>query len=368
MSVEDEVIRLRTYRGFRDDLGNATRGIYLAAGGGQVARGRLVTARAGLAELLGLPHGEQLEFVESAIQLARFVEQHFAAAVDEPEHRAEPSPRPAGPPRRPEEPRESVAGLSPADARAIAGRRPGVQVPVAHNPRTVEEIREWFWSVVNVPGYHKDTCWEWTGPVDGRAGGQVRRLSIRRSAFSSHRLAWAYVNGPIPADVRIYHTCLNPACCRPSHLYPKKLISTGLSQPRVTSNGTPESIHAVAGVINGAVGGTARETMPDLMIADLRSRWSRREFASVDAAADEYGISRSYCGKILRGKARVAASGARPIKMPPHKVAELYDRWDRGRYVSKAAAARAYGISTRYVSTLLRRKDNGGAAGVAVQI
>ena len=83
-----------------------------------------------------------------------------------------------------------------------------------------------FWSKVDRRG--PDDCWPWRrGLTDGY--GYVR---INSRAHRAHRIAWAYVNGPIPDTLELDHTCHNPQvcqlgsscphrrCCNPAHLRP----------------------------------------------------------------------------------------------------------------------------------------------------
>lgn len=72
-----------------------------------------------------------------------------------------------------------------------------------------------FWDRVDRSGGFF-ACWPWTGPLyrDGRGhvwyGGRLRR---------AHQVAWIEANGPIPEGQGVLHTCDNPPCCNPLHLF-----------------------------------------------------------------------------------------------------------------------------------------------------
>ena len=75
---------------------------------------------------------------------------------------------------------------------------------------TVEDL-ERFWSKVEVK---PNGCWEWTG---GKAHG-YGRFRLGRALFFAHRISFLVHNGkePIP---KALHTCDNPPCCNPEHLF-----------------------------------------------------------------------------------------------------------------------------------------------------
>jgi hypothetical protein len=70
-----------------------------------------------------------------------------------------------------------------------------------------------FWSRVKQSG--PDECWEWQGPCYGKGYGHFR-WGGRNQPTS--RVAWTITNGD-PGELWVLHTCDNPACCNPDHLF-----------------------------------------------------------------------------------------------------------------------------------------------------
>lgn len=74
---------------------------------------------------------------------------------------------------------------------------------------------DYFWNKVDKRG--ADECWPWKGGVDLDGYGQSCYKYRNQRA---HRLAWEVVNGrPVPSGLNVCHSCDNPPCCNPGHLW-----------------------------------------------------------------------------------------------------------------------------------------------------
>jgi hypothetical protein len=88
-------------------------------------------------------------------------------------------------------------------------------LPIAVRERDLRPLPERFWSRVDTSG-GLWACWPWTR---GRNGAGYGLISQQHRDVSAHRLSWELANGPIPPGLYVCHTCDNPPCCNPSHLF-----------------------------------------------------------------------------------------------------------------------------------------------------
>jgi hypothetical protein len=59
-------------------------------------------------------------------------------------------------------------------------------------------------------------CWPWRLRLNTGGYGDASYAGKRMNAS---RVAWAVTNGEIPAGMVVCHSCDNPSCCNPSHLF-----------------------------------------------------------------------------------------------------------------------------------------------------
>lgn len=108
-------------------------------------------------------------------------------------------------------PAHHVECASPT-SRYLAG--PTTSEDAAMNGTDREHLLARFWAKVN----KTDTCWLWTGSINKRGYGRVRRGGKVGRIILAHRYAYEASIGPIPAGLVIDHVCRVKHCVNPSHL------------------------------------------------------------------------------------------------------------------------------------------------------
>lgn len=129
----------------------------------------------------------------------------------------------------------------------------------------------------------EDGCWVWTGATRDRLGYGV--FSIFNGYQAAHRFSWQWHRGPIPSNMVVCHTCDNPPCCNPDHLF----LGT------VADNNRDCRDKGRMPPVRGERHGCAKLT--EEKVRDIRTlRISRKEFS------DLYGVSTSVISSVLNGR------------------------------------------------------------------
>lgn len=95
---------------------------------------------------------------------------------------------------------------------------------------------ERFWSKVDKT--EATGCWPWLGAKDQHGYGNFK---VGRQVTKAHRVAFALHSGVWPDALMVCHSCDNPQCCNPDHLW------TGTNQDNqidcVTKGRKPRPTH-----------------------------------------------------------------------------------------------------------------------------
>jgi hypothetical protein len=174
-----------------------------------------------------------------------------------------------------------------------------------HAPRTKPRTpwQERFWRYVT-PG-QPDECWEWQGSRDHHGYGRLNSGGKHGFILKAHRAAYELEHGPFDPELDVCHTCDNPPCCNPAHLF---LGDAAANARDMASKGRAA---AQRGHSNG------REKLPAATIREIRER-ADAGARHVDLAR-AYGVRGSYIATVVYGQRRRRAGG--PIKQPPRRDA-----------------------------------------------
>jgi len=149
--------------------------------------------------------------------------------------------------------------------------------------RATRPIHERLWEKIDRRG--PDDCWPWTGGRMSEGYGVIMR-DDQRSA-RAHRIVLEETLGRELSQIELAcHTCDNPWCCNPAHLWVGTVAENGQDMSRKG--------RSLTGGKNGNVRNAKLTRDQVLAIRD-----DRRTQAAIAA---DYGISDSQVGRIKNGK------------------------------------------------------------------
>ncbi len=201
-----------------------------------------------------------------------------------------------------------------------------------------------FWAKVDRSG---PGCWPWMGAHNPRGYGNfaIGDMTVRAS-----RMAWELSFGPIPDGLWVLHTCDNPPCCNPAHLF---LGTHAANMADMKAKGRAPGGNAV-GERNGMRLHPERRSRGDL-------HWTRDRPEHL--ARGERNGARLHPERLAHGdrngartkpesRARGERNGA--TRLTVLDVAQIRADCAAGR--SQASVGRAFGIHKETVGRIVRRR------------
>jgi len=160
-----------------------------------------------------------------------------------------------------------------------------------HNPHNTPEER--FWNQVDKNserrsqvGKEKD-CWEWCGALHSKGYG---KFTWNDKMSYAHRIAYEISNGTIPDNIYVCHTCDNPCCCNPDHLFLGTPLDNFLDMLQKERN--PDYI-CKSGEYNIAA------VLTEEQVLDIIEKHNTLGYRKL---AEQYGVAPSTIRNIIKGK------------------------------------------------------------------
>lgn len=153
-------------------------------------------------------------------------------------------------------------------------------------------IEKKFWKKVQ----KTDDCWIWTacgsGP-DGKYGG----IMIRHKKQKAHRVSYEIHFGAIPKGMYVCHSCDNPKCVRPDHLFlgtAKQNTQDCISKRRMHFQIKPDFMANLRGSQN------PKSKLTERVVLEMRNR--RKLGESLRGLAREAGVCHKTLLSAIHGK------------------------------------------------------------------
>ena len=151
---------------------------------------------------------------------------------------------------------------------------------------TQEQNEARFWSHIK----RGAGCWPWQASTFGNGRGQ---FVAGGKHFPAHRYAFLISKGPIPPGKEVCHSCDNPICCNPAHLW------VGTHHENMLDAQAKKRLKGARGMVTKNMQLTPKHVLEIRKIYAARTapKWGVNELAK------KYGVTRTTIARAATGKA-----------------------------------------------------------------
>ena len=182
-----------------------------------------------------------------------------------------------------------------------------------------ENLKARFWAKVSMR--QDSDCWRWNASKTAKGYGQIN-TGDELSTQAAHRVSYMIHYGAIPDGLFVCHTCDNPECTNPDHLF------LGTAQENT------DDMMAKGREASGMKAGSRK--LDEYQVIEIRKAYANKE--SIDSLMGQYKVSRACITDIIAGRRWAKTAG--PISKPPGKakkltsilVKEIYKEIGRGEF------------------------------------
>lgn len=156
---------------------------------------------------------------------------------------------------------------------------------------------ERFWEKVDkngpIPKHmpHLGQCWLWTARTNVLGYGNIREGIPSKRTLLSHRVSWELHNESIPEGLYALHSCDNPTCVNPMHLFLGTDLDNMQDRDAKKRRSPPR----------GEKSGTAK--LNEDKVIEIRRDYVRGSSTQGQIALScKYGVGQAQISRILRGE------------------------------------------------------------------